>query len=95
MPYPESDGEVRTRLAAARDELRSLGWSEGENLVVDERWAGDDLVRLEADAAELVALQPDVILITGGRVVPIMQKQTRRIPDCVCRRQRSVRDGAS
>ena len=80
MPYPDSDGEVRTRLAAAREELRSLGWSEGENLVVEERWAGDDLARLEAYAAELVALQPDVILITGGRVVPIMQKQTRTIP---------------
>ena len=48
--------------------------------MIEERWAGDDLARLKADAGELVALQPDVILITGGRVVPIMQKQTRTIP---------------
>jgi putative ABC transport system substrate-binding protein len=80
MPYPESDAEVRARLAAARDEMRKLGWSEGENLHVEERWTGDNLARIEADAAELIRLEPDVILVTGGRVVPIVQKQTRKIP---------------
>src|SRR5215208_5651861 len=68
MPYPENDAEVRARLAATRDELRKLGWSEGENLRVEERWAGDNLARIEADAAELIRLEPDVIFVTGGRV---------------------------
>src|SRR5215207_9238579 len=54
MSYPENDAEVRARLAATRDEMRKLGWSEGENLRVEERWAGDNLVRIEADAAELI-----------------------------------------
>src|SRR5215207_9744238 len=80
MPYPDNDAEVRARLAAARDEMRKLGWSEGENLRVEERWAGDNLARIEADAAELIRLEPDVIFVTGGRVVPIVQKQTRTIP---------------
>jgi putative tryptophan/tyrosine transport system substrate-binding protein len=80
MPYSESDAEVRARLNAARDEMRKLGWSEGENLHVEERWAGDNLARIEADATELIRLEPDVILVTGGRVVSIVQKQTRTIP---------------
>jgi putative tryptophan/tyrosine transport system substrate-binding protein len=80
MPYRENDAEVRARLAATRDEMRKLGWSEGENLRVEERWTGDDLARIEADAAELIRLEPDVIFVTGGRVVPIVQKQTRTIP---------------
>jgi putative tryptophan/tyrosine transport system substrate-binding protein len=80
MPYPQADPEVQTRLAATREELRKLGWHEGGNLRVEERWSGDDLARIEADAAELIRLEPDVILVTGGRVVPIVQKQTRTIP---------------
>ena len=80
MPYPESDQEVQARVAAMRTELRKLGWSEGENLHIDERWATDNLDRLRADAADLVKLGPDVIFITGGRVVPIVRQQTRSIP---------------
>jgi hypothetical protein len=36
MPYPQADPEVQTRLAATRDELRKLGWHEGENLRVED-----------------------------------------------------------
>jgi putative tryptophan/tyrosine transport system substrate-binding protein len=80
MPYPEDDSAVRARVAAFRDELRALGWSEGDNLRVLERWATDDLDRVRASAAELVELGPEVIVFTGGRVVPILQQQTRSIP---------------
>src|SRR5512145_1673615 len=80
MPYPESDSEIQGRVAAFRDELRSLGWVEGENLRIHARWATDNLDRVRADAAELVNLGPDAILITGGRVVRVMQQQTRSIP---------------
>ncbi len=80
MPYPESDSEVRARVAAFRNELRKLGWSEGENLRIHERWATDNLDRVRAHAAELVKLGPDAILITGGRVVQVIQQHTRTIP---------------
>jgi putative tryptophan/tyrosine transport system substrate-binding protein len=80
MPYPESDGEVQARVAAMRVELRKLGWLEGKNLHIEERWATDNLDRVRAHAADLVKLDPDVIFITGGRVVPIVRQQTRSIP---------------
>ena len=77
MPYPESDQEVQARVAAMRSELRKLGWVEGKNLHIDERWTTDSLDRVRAHAAELVTLAPDVLFITGGRVVPIVRQQTR------------------
>src|SRR5688500_13386972 len=80
MPYPASDQEVQARVAAMRTELRKLGCVKGKNLHIDERWATDNLDRLRANAAELVAFAPDVLFITGGRVVPIVRQQTRSIP---------------
>jgi putative ABC transport system substrate-binding protein len=80
MPYPESDAEVQARVRAFRDELRKLGWVDGDNLTFDVRWATDSLERVRAQAAELVAFNSDVILTTGSRVVPLVQQQTRSIP---------------
>ena len=48
MPYPESDQEVQARVAAMRVELRKLGWLEGKNLHIEERWATDNLDRVRA-----------------------------------------------
>jgi putative tryptophan/tyrosine transport system substrate-binding protein len=80
MPYAESDTELEVRLAALKQELHRLGWVEGKNLRVHERWATDDLGRLRAHARELVGLGPDVILVTGRRVLPVIQQETRSIP---------------
>ena len=80
VPYPESDAEVQARVAAFRQELDRLGWAVGKNLKFEERWATDNLDRVRNSAAELVKLEPDVILTTGSRVVPIVQQHTRVIP---------------
>jgi putative tryptophan/tyrosine transport system substrate-binding protein len=80
MPYPETDAEVQDRVAAFRQELQRFGWRTGENLRVHERWATDDMGRVRAAAAELVAAKPDVILATGARVMPVLQQQTRSVP---------------
>ena len=80
MPYAESDAEFRTRIAAFRQELGKLGWTEGANLRIEERWTGDDLDRVRRDAAELINLNPEVIVVAGRRVVPIVAQQTRTIP---------------
>jgi putative ABC transport system substrate-binding protein len=80
MPYPESDTETQARIAGFRDELRRFGWRESENVKIDLRWSTDNLDRVRADMADIISLKPDVILITGQRVVPIVQQQTRSIP---------------
>ena len=80
LPYTERDAEIRTRIATFRQQLRKLGWAEGDNLRTEERWSGDDMDRVRRYVAELVNLNPDVILVAGRRVVPIVQQQTRSIP---------------
>src|SRR5262245_31245140 len=48
--------------------LRELGHVEGQSIAVEYRYAEGRLERLPALAAELVRLNPDVILALGGDV---------------------------
>jgi putative ABC transport system substrate-binding protein len=57
-----------------------LGWADGRNLRMDLRWWGDDVNRLRALAAELVGLQPDIILTGGATTTIALQRETRTIP---------------
>ena len=45
--------------------LRERGYHEGRNIAIDHRFAGGDFAKLERMAAEIVALRPDVIVVTG------------------------------
>src|SRR5215468_6282528 len=45
--------------------LADLGWTDGRNVRIDLRWAGDDINRMRALAQELVGLQPDIIVANG------------------------------
>ena len=63
MGYAESDPEVQAYIAAFREGLQKLGWTEGRNIRIDTRWAApDDAESMQRFAKELVALQPDLIL---------------------------------
>src|SRR5881392_1552187 len=52
--------ESQARLAAFMQGLQEIGWAAGRNLRIDYRWSPGDLARLRKDAAELVALRPEV-----------------------------------
>jgi putative ABC transport system substrate-binding protein len=80
MPFPASDRAVQARVAAFRQEMRNLGWSEGDNLRIDERWPSDKMEQVRADTADLLALKPDAILVYGRRAVAVLQEQTRSVP---------------
>jgi putative ABC transport system substrate-binding protein len=71
---------LQSLISTARQRLGELGWSEGRNIRIDERWAGGDADRLRAYAAELVSLKPDVIFGEGTPVVAALQQATRTIP---------------
>jgi putative tryptophan/tyrosine transport system substrate-binding protein len=74
-----SDAAQDPRVAEIRDGLRALGYTEGQNLVVDFRWADGDLDRLPALAAELIANNEDVI-VTLGAAVWATKRQTTTVP---------------
>ena len=69
----------------ARDEafvqrLRELGYRNGDNLLIEYRWADDDLSLLERQADELVRLPVDVIVTAQAPAVRIAKKATATIP---------------
>lgn len=94
MPYPKGDAVVQARVQAFRQELARLGWSEGSNVQFDERWSTDNMDLVRADAANLVALNPDVIVTVGDRVIPILRKLTRSIPIIVAATSDPIASGA-
>jgi putative ABC transport system substrate-binding protein len=80
MPYPKGDSEDEARVRTFKQELAKLGWNDGRNIAFDEHWTADNMGRVGAEAASLVASNPDVIVTTGGRVVPVFMRLTRSIP---------------
>src|SRR5271168_5300684 len=58
----ESQPAGQRYVAAFRQGLKELGWTDGDNVRIDARWLAGDPERLRSYAAELVALDPDVVL---------------------------------
>jgi putative ABC transport system substrate-binding protein len=67
-------------LAAFRHGLREHGWIEGQNLLVEERWAEVQTERLPALVAELIRLQVDLLFTPGSPATRAAQGATRTIP---------------
>ena len=74
------DAEGRRRAATFRQALQQLGWKEGSNVRIDERWGVADTDVIRALAIELLQLNPSVIVVQGARAVPILQQATKTIP---------------
>src|SRR3974390_3292204 len=72
--------ESKDRFAVLLQELQRLGWTESRNLQIDLRGAGGNPALARKQAAELVALQPDVILVIGNLPLPPLLELTRTIP---------------
>jgi putative tryptophan/tyrosine transport system substrate-binding protein len=61
-------------------ELRQLGWMEGQNIVVEFRWARGQASQLPPLAAELVQLPVDVIVVADAAAIRAAQHATTTIP---------------
>ena len=60
--------------------MRELGYAEGQNILVEGRWYGDQTDRLPALAAELVRLKVDVIVAGAPPAPEAAQRATSTIP---------------
>jgi putative ABC transport system substrate-binding protein len=76
----EDDPIGQARLAAFRQSLEDLGWREGRNVRFVYRWAGGDIGRMHAYAAELAGLMPNVILANTTPAAAALKQATRSIP---------------
>jgi putative ABC transport system substrate-binding protein len=80
MDGAESDMTLQAFVAALRAGLQKLGWIEGRNVRIEDRWAAGDSGRMRSYAGELVAMSPDVILTGNTPIVQELQRQTQTIP---------------
>jgi len=78
MSFSASDPEAPIRVAAFRQRLQELGWTDRRNVRIDYRLAGNDSV--QKVASELMALAPDILLVNGASVLKTVQQATRAIP---------------
>jgi putative ABC transport system substrate-binding protein len=60
--------------------LREHGWVVGQNLKIDYRYYFDDVERIPALAAELAALEPDIVVAGGGLSVRAMHTAAPAVP---------------
>jgi putative ABC transport system substrate-binding protein len=79
QPGAADDVEFQTRVRAFLGGLQQSGWTIGQNVQIDSRWAttNDEIRR---HAAELAALAPDAILTAGSPTLAALQQATRTVP---------------
>jgi len=80
MNLAADDVEGQARLAAFLQGLQEVGRAVGRNVRIDLRWGAGDADRFRKQAAELVALAPDVVLASSLPVVEPLLQATRTVP---------------
>jgi putative ABC transport system substrate-binding protein len=76
-PTPET---LNLSLEPLRQRLRELGWIEGHNIVIEQRWAQGKAERYPELAAELVRLKVDVIVTPSTEAAMGVRKATQTVP---------------
>jgi putative ABC transport system substrate-binding protein len=74
------DPDFQARTDTLVQALQQLGWIEGRNLQIDYRSSAGDTERSRKFAAELVALNPDLIVASGVVGVTPLLQITRTVP---------------
>ena len=75
-----NDPEMQRRIGALRQGLEALGWIEGRNFQFESRWPAGDPEKVRNAAAELVALEADVVVAGTPIAVKALQQASSRIP---------------
>ena len=75
-----SDSVSKLAYEAYRTGLRDLGWLEGNNITLENRWSGDKTDAAFSFATELVRLKVDVIVAVGSPMIQAAKRATRTIP---------------
>lgn len=79
MSLAADDMESQPRITAFNQGLQQLGWTEGRNVHLEVRWWADNDRDRQRYVAELVALGPDVIVVSGSTYLETLLKSSRAI----------------
>ena len=74
MNLAADDPESQRRMTGFVQALQALGWTDGRNVKIDYRWGAGDVELYRRYAAELLALMPDVILVSGTPVMEVLRE---------------------
>jgi ABC-type uncharacterized transport system substrate-binding protein len=80
MNNSTSDADALRREAIFAKALNALGWKQGENLSLDVRWSEGDRSLMKQYAAEIIGVQPNVILAASTSNLAALLENTRTIP---------------
>jgi putative ABC transport system substrate-binding protein len=72
--WPENDPMARASMTAFTQALARLGWTEGNNIRIDYRFAAGDPTLFKSYAAELVRLMPDVLLAGASLAIVALRQ---------------------
>src|SRR5262249_45239367 len=79
MPSAADDPEFQARMTAFLQGLAQLGWLDGRDVPIDSRRGVAGADRIRKDGAELVAVEPDVILANSSAAVAPLLQATRTV----------------
>jgi putative tryptophan/tyrosine transport system substrate-binding protein len=80
LSQAEGDREAKDRIAALREGLQKLGWTEGRNIRIEARYASGSADRMRAHAADLAQLRPDVLFAAATSSLAALNRATSTIP---------------
>src|SRR4029077_14093000 len=80
MGFAETDEVWQTYLRVLRERMRDFGWTEGQNVKFEYRFAGESAERTRQAAAELVGSKPDLLFVTTNPALSALLRETRTIP---------------
>ena len=79
LPIGKDDPDYQPWVGVFKQALQELGWVDGRNARIDIRWANNP-AEIRREAAELVALAPDVVLAPGTSTVGPLTQATHTVP---------------
>jgi putative tryptophan/tyrosine transport system substrate-binding protein len=79
-PFVLETVESRKLMAVFIQSLHELGWVDGRNVRVEQRWSTGDSERLQSDARELAKTRADAIMAIGTPAVAMAKREAPGIP---------------
>jgi ABC-type uncharacterized transport system substrate-binding protein len=80
LNYNTNDQEIQKWISTFLETMGQLGWTDGQNIKLEYRWAGNDVALMTQLAKELIAIHPEIILSPSSPSTAVLLKQTHAIP---------------